>query len=109
MRKAIFVGFLAFGVVVGLLSSWDDGWGVKIVMMGIGAMFGVAVGGGLSKLGQGRPYFHSAQSGDIPGALGTSSEDLSANFWRDRGLPPFVKGRDVEPDKHMFDPDNIGP
>ncbi len=113
MRKVIFVGFLAFGVLVGLLWSWNDGWGAKIVLTSIGAVTGAAVGGGLSRLGQkvgeGGSPVRFAQSSDIPGALGTSPDDLSANFWRDKGLPPFVKGRDAEPDKHMFDPDNIGP
>lgn len=44
----------------------------------------------------------------IPGGGGCSGRDLAANYWRDKGLPPFTRLPDAELNKHMFDPDRIG-
>jgi len=42
----------------------------------------------------------------LPG-MGTSPKDLAANFWRDKGHPPFMKPTEAKPDSHMFDPDKL--
>ena len=51
MRKAIFVFFLLLGVGAGYLPARNDDWGLRIVMMAVGALFGgrsVAVCRGLA-------------------------------------------------------------
>ena len=71
------------GAGVGLLTSLTDGIGLKIVMMCIGAVAGLAVGGALSRIGKkdtGQPL----RSDAIPG-LGFSSEDQMRTYWRDKG------------------------
>jgi hypothetical protein len=111
MRKAIFLFFLLLGIGIGFLSARHDGMDLQIVMMVIGALFGGGVGGGLSQIGkrriEGRRLFDDEDIEPIPGA-GLSGRDLSANYWRDKGLPPHTRMPDAEPDKHMFDPDRIG-
>ncbi|MGQ0597203.1 hypothetical protein [Aquabacterium sp.] len=112
MQRAIFIGFLILGVIAGLLSAWYDRWGMKLAMIAIGALVGSAIGGGLANLVQRKKVLTDVDdfTGDrtLHNPLGTSSDDLSANYWRDKGLPPFVRGQDAGPDKHMFDPDKIG-
>ncbi|WP_406625156.1 hypothetical protein [Acidovorax sp. SDU_ACID1] len=111
MRKAIFLFFLLLGIGIGLLSAWPDGWGLRIVMMAVGALFGGAIGGGLSQIGKRqsgrRRLLTEEEIEPIPGG-GSSGRDLAANYWRDKGLPPFTRMPDAEPDKHMYDPDRIG-
>ncbi|CAM3345727.1 hypothetical protein [Paracidovorax anthurii] len=112
MRKAIFFFFLLLGIGAGYLSASNDDWGLRVGMMTVGAMFGGAIGGGLSQIGKRQAKFrHQWRTEEevepIPG-MGTSSRDLAANFWRDKGQPPFTRMPDAEPDKHMFDPDRIG-
>ena len=109
MRKAVFIFFLSLGVGIGLLSAWGDDWGLRIVMMAIGALFGGAIGGGLSSIRKRRrrlPLLTEEEMNPIPG-IGTSSRDLAANYWRDKGHLPFMKPTSAEPDQHMFDPDRF--
>jgi hypothetical protein len=106
MRKAIFAFFLLLGIGCGLLSTWNDDWGMRIVMMAVGALFGAAIGGGLSQIGKanGMPLTRTDEE-MFPGGLGTSSRDLAANFWRDRGHMPFMKPPRPEHGLQMFDAD----
>nr|WP_297383278.1 hypothetical protein [uncultured Roseateles sp.] len=94
MRKAIFLFFLLLGIGAGYLSARNDDWGLRIVMMTVGALFGGAVGGGLSRVGMRQSKDHRWRTEEeiepIPG-MGTSSRDLAANYWRDEGHPPFMK------------------
>ena len=46
MRKLIFIGCIALGVLIGLVSGVNGDWGTRIVMMCIGALVGTAIGGG---------------------------------------------------------------
>lgn len=111
MRKAVFIFFLLLGIGAGYLPARDEDWGVRAVMMAVGALFGGAIGGGLSQIGKRQgclPLQTEEEVEPIAGGLGTSSRDLAANFWRDKGQPPFTRMPDAEPDKHMFDPDKIG-
>ncbi|PND33880.1 hypothetical protein C1I89_06375 [Achromobacter pulmonis] len=108
MRKAIFLFFLLLGISIGLLSAWTDGWGLRIVMMAVGALFGGAIGGGLSQIGKRQParrrLLTEEEIEPIPGG-GSSGRDLAANYWRDEGHPPFMKPPRTEHGNHMFDPD----
>ena len=89
MRKPIFFGFIALGGLVGLFSAAMDGWGTRVVMIGIGMLFGTAIGGALTGIG-GRARTSKQNVDPIPG-MGMTSEDLAANYWRDKGHPPFMK------------------
>ena len=88
MRKPIFFGFVALGGMVGLFSAAMDGWGTRVVMTGIGLLFGTAIGGALTRIG-GRARPSKRDVDPIPG-MGVKSEDLAANYWRDKGHPPFM-------------------
>lgn len=112
MRKVIFLFFLLLGIGAGCLSALNDDWGLRVGMMAVGGLFGGAIGGGLSQLGKPQAKFRrqwrtEAEIEPIAG-IGTSSRDLAANYWRDKGQPPFTRMPDAEPDKHMFDPDRFG-
>lgn len=103
MRKTIFFGFIAAGVVVGLFAAMDGDWGLKVVMASFGALVGAAFGGAFAKIGRRGQSGHLVAERTIPG-LGTSTEDLAANFWRDGGHPPFMKPPSAEDEQIMFDP-----
>ena len=106
MRKLIFVGFIALGALIGLISASNSDWGTRLVMMGVCALFGAPIGGALASIGRkGRPL--EWEENPLPG-MGTTPKDLAANYWRDKGHPPFMKPSEAEPDKHMFDPDRLG-
>lgn len=98
MRKLIFIGFIVAGSAIGLLSTLGDGWGLKLFMTCLGALVGTAAGGALSRIGRGgRPMPYS---NDILRGLGTTSEDLMENYWRDEGHPQFMKP--PSPDSKQF-------
>lgn len=107
-RKAIFAVVLLLGVGCGLLSAWNDDWGLRIVMMSVGALFGGTIGAGLSQVGARRrrvPNEADEEAEVIPSELGTSSRDVAANFWRDEGFMPFMKPSRPEHGLHMLDAD----
>ena len=107
MRKAVFLVFLLLGIGAGYIPARDEDWGVRTVMMAVGALFGGAIGGGLSQIGKRRrlPLHTEEEIEPIPGGLGTSSRDLAANYWRDEGHMPFMKPPRPELGNHMFDAD----
>jgi hypothetical protein len=102
MRKLVFVIFILLGVSVGALTALNDGAGLILVMMCIGAVVGAVVGGVLTNVG-GR----KRQTRGLGGVDGYQavSEERDRNYWRDRGHPPFMKPSEALPDRHMFDPD----
>ena len=104
MRKAIFIGFILLGTAMGLLASLQEEWSTRIVVMLLGALVGTAIGGGLSRVRRQQPT--GAVTEGPPGD-GTTSKDLAANFWRDRGHAPFMKPPNAEPGRKMFDPDQL--
>ena len=106
MRKLVFIVFVAVGVVVGLVSAAKDDWATRAVMMGIGALFGAAVGGGLTRRVS-RAVRSESTGLDAPNGQGAPEDELVRNYWRDRGHAPFMKPSDAPPDKHMFDPDKL--
>jgi hypothetical protein len=89
MRKLIFIGIVAVGALVGLLSGANDDWATRTVLGAVGALFGAAIGGAVTRLGRSKKAL-PWESDPIPG-MGVTSEDLAANFWRDKGHPPFMK------------------
>jgi hypothetical protein len=106
MRKAIFVGFIAAGALIGLFSAANDDWATRVVMMGVGVLFGAPLGALFTGLGARRDRNQMEVDSELPG-MGTSPKDLAANFWRDKGHPPFMKPTEAKPDSHMFDPDKL--
>ena len=103
MRKLLFIASIAIGGMTGLLASIDDDWGTRAVMVAVGVLFATAIGsaflGGLRR--------HQSWPADDPAGMSASMDELSANFWRDRGHPPFTRPRDALPDRHMFEPDKL--
>jgi hypothetical protein len=106
MRRAIFLAFIIVGMAVGLVVGLDGDRGLRIVMMFFGALAGAALGGAITKIGGRESATWVDRSKVIPG-LGMSSEDFAANYWRDKGRPPFTRGPHAEYGRHMFDPDKM--
>ena len=96
MRKLIFIGIVVVGALVGLLAGADDEWATRAVLGAVGALFGAALGGAVIRLGRSKKALPWA-SDPIPG-MGVTSEDLAANFWRDKGHPPFMKPPEADSD-----------
>ena len=105
MRKLIFIGFVALGALIGLLWAAMDDWATRAVMMGIGALAGTAIGGGLMQMGS-RQRDRQSSWLDEPHGQGAPEDELVRNYWRDRGHAPFMKPPDAVPDMHVFDPDD---
>lgn len=106
MRKLIFICFIALGALIGLLSAAKDDWATRAVMMGMGALFGAPIGAVLARIGKKGTRPLEWDENSHPG-IGTTPKDLAANYWRDKGHPPFMKPPDAVPDKHIFDPDKL--
>lgn len=108
MRKLIFLLCLAAGIGLGWLSARHDETGLQIGMMIVGALFGGAIGGGLSQIGARNPHRRRLPTEEelnpIPG-MGMSGRDMAANFWRDEGHPPFMKPPRPEHGIRMLDAD----
>ena len=102
VRKLILIGFIALGAQIGLLSTAKDDWATRVVMMVIGALFGTPVGVALAREKRKRPPL-KWEKDEIPG-MGVSSEDLAANYWRDKGHPPFMKPTEVESAAQTHEP-----
>lgn len=102
MKKLpIFIGIVV-GALVGLLASVSDGFGLKIVMMSIGALAGTAIGGAFSRSRKDRA--RAVYEADESYGLGTSPEDRMENFWRDKGkVVPFSGPPEPEGTSHDFD------
>lgn len=82
LRKLVFLLFVGVGVLIGVAAAQHGDWVLRIVMAGLGALVGAALGGAAARLGRGGVERHP-----IPG-LGTTLSDIAANFWRDKGRPP---------------------
>jgi hypothetical protein len=82
LRKLIFLAFVGAGALVGVVAAQEGDWGLRFVMAGLGAIAGAAVGGAAVRLGR-----QATERRVIPG-LGTTTSDIAANFWRDKGRPP---------------------
>jgi hypothetical protein len=93
MRKAMFFIFVVVGAAVGLASALTDDWGVKPVMMTIGAVTGAAIGGAISGItarGRKKLQFDSEA---LPG-LGTTPTDMMDCRRRSNIDPPCRSNTD---------------
>lgn len=105
MKKLpIWVG-TAVGALIGLFTSISNDVGLKIVMMSIGALAGVAVGGAIARIGQKGQALKSDD--DALDGLGVTPEDLARNYWRDKGRSPLTSPLEPEHGLHQFDPDKL--
>jgi uncharacterized membrane protein YczE len=82
LRTVIFLVLVGAGVLVGAAAAPHGDWSLRFVMAGLGAIVGAAVGGAVVRLGR-----KATERRVIPG-LGTTTSDIAANFWRDKGRPP---------------------
>lgn len=89
MRKLVVIGFVTAGAAIGLLSSLGETWAVIVFMMGLGGLVGAIAGATLSRIGQGGRS--TPRRDDTLRGLGTTSEDIMDNYWRDEGHPQFMK------------------
>ena len=110
MRKTLFVVILLPGISSGWLAAHDLDRGTQVVMMAVGALFGGAIGGGLSRLGA--PHMGSRQVAEPEGlshlsydSFGAQSREEDENFWRDEGHPTLSKPPRPELGDRMFDAD----
>jgi hypothetical protein len=95
MRLLIFLGTVVLGALIGSMAGLHEDLLVRVVLSLIGALVGCAAGGAIVRLGSGRKPDLNA-CGELLG-VGITSEDLAANYWRDRGHPPFMKPPDEDP------------
>lgn len=104
MSKFILLIGIVLGAGIGLLASIGDGVGLKIVMISIGTVAGVAIGGAIGRRTERRPFNGEEESY----GLGTSPDDRLRNFWRDKGkLVPFSGPPDPEGTRHDFDRERL--
>jgi hypothetical protein len=89
MRKLIFIGFVIAGSAIGLLSALGETWALKVFMTVLGGFVGATAGAALSRVGRGG--HPTPRRDDALRGLGTTSEDLMDNYWRDEGHPQFMK------------------
>jgi hypothetical protein len=89
MRKLVVIGFVIAGAAIGWLSSLGETWALKVFMMGFGGLVGAIAGAALSRIGQGG--LPTPRRDDALRGLGTTSEDLMDNYWRDEGHPQIMK------------------
>lgn len=107
VRKLVFIGFIALGALIGLISAASDDWATRAVMVSIGMLVGTAIGGGLTRPGSRKLPKQSSWLDESHGQ-GTPEDELARNYWRDRGHAPFMKPAEPLPDRHVFDPDKLG-
>lgn len=103
MRAVIVITGVLAGSGLGLASSLDDGWGVRLVMIMLGAGVAAPIAAALSGLASGMAT-KTQRLDDDDSPHGTNAESLTANFWRDRGHAPFMRPPGGAPDQHQFDP-----
>lgn len=110
MRLLAFLGLLTLGALAGLLSTARDGWGTRLVMMAAGVLFAAPFAGAIFFIGrksEGTKNFAATYPAALTGD-GVSTDELAANYWRDKAHPPFMKPSEGHPDTHQFDPDRLG-
>lgn len=106
MRLVLFAAVVALGAMIGVIAAAGDDTSTKVTMAFVGVLFALPVAALLARRRKGAERGQLTDEPiDTPGS--TSPRSLSANYWRDRGHPPYMKPSDGDPDKHMFDPDRL--
>ena len=80
LQKAIFLVFVGVGALIGVVAAINGDWGLRVVMAGLGALVGAAVGGAAVRLGR-----RATERREIPG-MGTTTGDIAANTSGARGV-----------------------
>lgn len=106
MRKIVFLVFIAAGTAAGLIAALTDDWGLRMVMITIGAIAGAAIGGAVSRIVAGGRAAPDVGRAVLPG-LGMTGDDLAENYWRDKGRPQLTSAIEPEHGRHQFDPDRL--
>lgn len=106
MKMAPILVGIAVGTLIGLFTAISDGIGLRIVMMSIGALAGIAVGGAMSAY-IGKTDRALKSDDDALAGLGVTPGDLAWNDWRDKGRPPLSSLLQPEHRHHQFDPDKV--
>ncbi len=94
LRLTLFLAIVVAVAIAGFLTGSGEDAATRLVLAGIGSLIGAAIGGAVLKLG-GTKGPNTSTGSPIPGA-GVTSEDLAANYWRDKGHPPYMKPPDGE-------------
>lgn len=105
MKKLPILVGMAVGALIGLFTSIPDSLGVKIGMMLIGSLVGVAIGGVIAQIGKKGLVLKSDD--DVLAGLGVTPEDIARNYWRDKGRPPLTNALEPEHGHHQFDSDKL--
>jgi hypothetical protein len=103
----IFFGIVVIGALVGLLSAANDDWATRAVMASVGVLFAAPIAAAFTKWPKAKLSLEAWDESSEIGAV-ASPKALAANYWRDKGHPPFMKPSEAEPNKHMFDPEKLG-
>lgn len=102
MRKPLFVIFILLGSAVGVFAALNESTGLKIVLGGIGAVAGAAIGGSLAGISGHRRRFHT-QFNETEG-LAAVQDEQARNYWLDRGRltasPGLPHSDDNDPHSH---------
>jgi len=106
MRRLLLLLIVTASAAVGWMSAADSGVETQVVLAGVAALFGIAVGGALFRCMAGSTRSNVDTGDDIPG-MGISTADIAARYWRDKGHAPFMKPPSPPPDHHIHDPDRL--
>jgi hypothetical protein len=90
MGKAIFIGFIVLGAAMGVFFALEEDFGLKVVFACVGCVVGAAIGGALSKIGDGHGQ-SSIHDGRTDGLVAVQ-EEQARNYWLDRGRPTASPG-----------------
>jgi hypothetical protein len=103
----VFFGIVVIGALVGLLSAANDDWATRLIMASVGVLFAAPIAAVLTRRPKAKLGLQAWEESSEIG-MPTSPKALVANYWRDKGHPPFMKPSDAEPNKYMFDPEKLG-
>ena len=83
MKKFPILAGMGLGAIFGLLTSIPDSLGLKIVMMSIGGLAGIAIGGAISRMLSKGPSLPLRK--DAGSSIGFTPEERMSTYWLDKG------------------------